>query len=76
MPVPHVGRPLKRLEDPKLITGTDKGIGESATIGSTPAVTNAVLDTLSPLGVETLDLPLTAAKIWQAMRSAPTGAKS
>ena len=65
-----------RTHSPRTTLGV-KGIGESATIGSTPAVTNAVLDALSPLGVETLDPPLTAAKIWQAMRSAPAkGAKS
>src|SRR5581483_56236 len=36
-----------------------KGIGESATIGSTPAIANAVLDALAPLGVQDLDVPLT-----------------
>jgi carbon-monoxide dehydrogenase large subunit len=46
-----------------------KGIGESATIGSTPAVAGAVLDALLPLGVEHLDLPLTPAKIWHAIRA-------
>jgi carbon-monoxide dehydrogenase large subunit len=35
-----------------------KGIGEAATIGSTPAVANAVVDALRPLGVKHLDLPL------------------
>jgi carbon-monoxide dehydrogenase large subunit len=44
-----------------------KGIGESATIGSTPAVANAVLDALAPIGVLHLDLPLTPAKIWAAI---------
>ncbi len=46
-----------------------KGIGESATIGSTPAVANAVLDALAPLGVEHLDLPLTPEKVWRAIRA-------
>lgn len=45
-----------------------KGIGESATIGSTPAVVNAVLDALAPFGVRHLDPPLTAPKIWAALR--------
>jgi carbon-monoxide dehydrogenase large subunit len=45
-----------------------KGIGESATIGSTPAVTNAVMDALAPFGVTSLDPPLTAAKLWAAMQ--------
>ncbi len=47
-----------------------KGIGESATIGSTPAVANAVLDALRPLGVGHLDIPLTPARIWQALAAA------
>ncbi|MBI4587667.1 MAG: xanthine dehydrogenase family protein molybdopterin-binding subunit [Candidatus Rokubacteria bacterium] len=46
-----------------------KGIGESATIGSTPAIANAVLDALAPFGVEHLDLPLTPEKIWRAIRA-------
>jgi aerobic carbon-monoxide dehydrogenase large subunit len=48
-----------------------KGIGESATIGSTPAIANAVLDALAPLGVGELDIPLTADAVWQALRSVP-----
>ena len=47
-----------------------KGIGEAATIGSTPAVTNAVVDALSHLGVTHLDMPLTSQKIWGAIRAA------
>jgi len=43
-----------------------KGIGESATVGSTPAVQNAVLDALSHLGVRHLDLPLTPETVWRA----------
>ena len=45
-----------------------KGIGEGGTIGSTPAVANAVMDALRPLGVDNLDMPLTPFKIWQAIR--------
>jgi carbon-monoxide dehydrogenase large subunit len=47
-----------------------KGIGESATIGSTPAIANAVLDALAPLGVRDLDIPLTADAVWQAIQAA------
>ena len=47
-----------------------KGIGESGTIGSTPAVQNAVIDALSHLGVRHIDMPLTAEKVWQAVRDA------
>lgn len=48
-----------------------KGIGESATIGSTPAVVNAAVDALSHLGVRHLDPPLTPEKVWRAIREAP-----
>jgi carbon-monoxide dehydrogenase large subunit len=44
-----------------------KGIGESGTIGSTPAVQNAVIDALAPFGVEHLDMPATAEKVWRAI---------
>ncbi|MFA5884935.1 MAG: xanthine dehydrogenase family protein molybdopterin-binding subunit [Acidimicrobiia bacterium] len=47
-----------------------KGIGESATIGSTPAVQNAVIDALSHLGVIHLDMPFTAERVWQAIQGA------
>ncbi|PRX50285.1 carbon-monoxide dehydrogenase large subunit [Prauserella shujinwangii] len=50
-----------------------KGIGESATIGSTPAVQNAVLDALRHLGVRHLDLPLTPQRVWRAVRDAAEG---
>jgi carbon-monoxide dehydrogenase large subunit len=49
-----------------------KGIGEAATIGSTPAVVNAVMDALKPLGVRHLDMPLSPPKIWQAIVAAET----
>lgn len=45
-----------------------KGIGESGTIGSTPAVQNAVIDAVSHLGVRHIDMPLTAEKVWRAIR--------
>lgn len=47
-----------------------KGIGEAATIGSTPAIANAVMDALKPFGVTHLDLPLTSQKVWNAIHSA------
>ena len=46
-----------------------KGIGESGTIGSTPAVQNAVIDALSHLGVRHLDMPFTAERVWRAINS-------
>jgi carbon-monoxide dehydrogenase large subunit len=45
-----------------------KGIGEAATIGSTPAVQNAVCDALSHLGIRHVDLPLTPENVWTALR--------
>jgi carbon-monoxide dehydrogenase large subunit len=44
-----------------------KGIGEAATIGSTPAVVNAVVDALRPLGVRHLDMPLRPERVWRAI---------
>ncbi|HEY7626734.1 MAG TPA: molybdopterin cofactor-binding domain-containing protein, partial [Ilumatobacteraceae bacterium] len=46
-----------------------KGIGESGTIGSTPAIHNAVVDALSHLGVEHLDMPCTPERVWAALAS-------
>jgi carbon-monoxide dehydrogenase large subunit len=47
-----------------------KGIGESGTIGSTPAVHNAVVDAVSHLGVRHIPMPCTAERVWQAIQSA------
>src|SRR6266571_1203658 len=44
-----------------------KGVGEAGTIGATPAIANAVIDALSPLGVRHLDLPLTPERVWRAI---------
>jgi carbon-monoxide dehydrogenase large subunit len=44
-----------------------KGIGESGTIGSTPAVQSAVIDALSPFGITHLDMPLTPERVWRAI---------
>jgi carbon-monoxide dehydrogenase large subunit len=45
-----------------------KGIGESGTIGSTPAVQNAVVDALSHKGVRHIDMPLSPERVWRAIR--------
>jgi CO/xanthine dehydrogenase Mo-binding subunit len=47
-----------------------KGIGELATIGSTPAIVNAVVDALSPFGITHLDMPLKPQRLWQAIADA------
>jgi carbon-monoxide dehydrogenase large subunit len=46
-----------------------KGIGESGTIGSTPAVHNAVIDALSHLGVRHLDMPASPQRVWEAIQA-------
>jgi carbon-monoxide dehydrogenase large subunit len=50
-----------------------KGIGESATVGSTPAVQNAVVDALAHLGVRHIDLPCSPERVWRAIRRANAG---
>jgi carbon-monoxide dehydrogenase large subunit len=49
-----------------------KGIGESGTIGATPAIQSAVIDALSHLGVTHVDLPATAERVWRAIGQAST----
>ena len=46
-----------------------KGVGESGCTGSLPALANAVMDALRPLGIGHLDMPLTSAKVWSALRA-------
>jgi len=50
-----------------------KGIGETGTIASTPTVYNAVIDALKPLGVEQIEMPLTAPRVWAAIQQARGG---
>ena len=45
-----------------------KGIGESATVGSPPAIVNAVIDALKPFGVRHADMPLTPSRVWETMQ--------
>ena len=58
-PVPCPGNPL----------GV-KGAGEAGTTGALPAIANAMLDALRPLGVRSLDFPFTPERVWQAIRQA------
>jgi carbon-monoxide dehydrogenase large subunit len=46
-----------------------KGAGEAGTIGATPAIANAVMDALEPLGISHLDLPLTPERVWRAIHA-------
>jgi carbon-monoxide dehydrogenase large subunit len=50
-----------------------KGIGEASTIGSTPAIQNAVIDAVSHLGIRHLDMPCTPLRVWEAVRAAEAG---
>jgi len=50
-----------------------KGIGEAATIGSTPAIQNAVIDAVSHLGVRHIDMPCTPERVWAAVEAARRG---
>jgi carbon-monoxide dehydrogenase large subunit len=45
-----------------------KGAGEAGTVGALPAIVNAVMDALTPLGVKHIDMPTTSARIWQAIQ--------
>jgi carbon-monoxide dehydrogenase large subunit len=60
---------LARTETPTPVTPLGvKGVGEAGTIGSTPAVVNAVVDALVPFGVTHIDMPLKPEKIWRLCR--------
>jgi carbon-monoxide dehydrogenase large subunit len=50
-----------------------KGIGEASTIGSTPAVQNAVIDAVAHLGVRHIDMPCTSERVWRTIRDAEAG---
>jgi carbon-monoxide dehydrogenase large subunit len=47
-----------------------KGVGESGCVSAPPAIVNAVLDALSPLGIRDLNMPLTSEKVWRAIQLA------
>jgi carbon-monoxide dehydrogenase large subunit len=46
-----------------------KGIGESGTVGSTPAVQSAVVDALSHLGIRHVDMPTSPERVWRAIQA-------
>jgi len=49
-----------------------KGVGESSNVGSPPAVVNAVVDALEPFGVRHIDMPVTPARVWEAIQHGST----
>jgi aerobic carbon-monoxide dehydrogenase large subunit len=52
-----------------------KGIGEAGSIGSTPAVQNAVVDAVAHLGVRHIDMPVTSRRVWQALQAVQPGSE-
>jgi len=52
-----------------------KGVGEAGTIASTPAVVNAIVDALRPLGVTDVEMPCTPERVWRAIQEARGGAR-
>ena len=71
--MPRAGAlPELRLVDRPVVSPLNvlgaKGAGEAGATGAVPAITNAVLHALSPLGIQHLDMPLTPSRVWQAMR--------
>ena len=66
---------LSRTETPTPVNPLGiKGIGEAGTIGSTPAIVNAVVDALAPFGVTHIDMPFTPQKIWRLCQGAKAAA--
>ena len=50
-----------------------KGAGEAGTVGALPAIVNAVVGALAPLGVKSLDMPATSERIWRAANGKSAG---
>jgi carbon-monoxide dehydrogenase large subunit len=67
--VPHFETARTETPTPTNTLGV-KGVGEAATIACSPAVVSSVLDALKPLGVTSLDMPLTPMRVWQAIQAA------
>jgi aerobic carbon-monoxide dehydrogenase large subunit len=76
---------LPRIETARTVTPTPvnplgvKGVGEAGTIGATPALVNAVVDALAPLGVRHIDMPIRRERVFELLRkarTAPAGRKS
>jgi aerobic carbon-monoxide dehydrogenase large subunit len=60
-----------RTETPSPVNSLGvKGVGEAGTIGATPAICNAVVDALRPLGVTFINMPLSPMRVWQAINEA------
>ena len=66
--------PSFRCRNNEIITAANplgaKGAGEAGTVGALAAVMNAIVDALAPLGIDQVEMPATAERIWQAIRRA------
>ena len=72
--MPRAGMlPDIRMFDRPLPSGNNslgaKGMGESGCTASMPALANAMMDALRPIGVRHLDMPFTPARVWDAIRT-------
>lgn len=70
--VPHFITDLVQTPSPHNPLGA-KGIGEAGCTGGPPAIVNAVLDALAPLGIKTIDMPMRPEKIWSLVQAARKG---
>jgi carbon-monoxide dehydrogenase large subunit len=66
--VPPIDGELRETPSPWNPLGA-KGVGEGGSIGTPAAVANAVADALAPLGIDHVDLPFTASRVWEAMEA-------
>lgn len=73
--VPPIDFAYREVPSPRNPLGV-KGAGEAGTIGAPPAVVNAVIDALSPFGIDHLDMPLTPLKVWLALQSGKTASST
>ena len=67
--LPDIEALLVETPSPRNVLGA-KGVGESGPIGALPAVLNAIVDALTPLGVTFVDMPATPERVWRAIQSA------
>jgi carbon-monoxide dehydrogenase large subunit len=66
MELPMIERVVSETPTPRNPLGA-KGIGEAASVGSTPAIQNAVIDAVSHLGIRHIDMPCTPERVWTAL---------
>ena len=62
-----------RTESPSANRLGVKGVGEAGTIASTPAVVNAIVDALRPMGIRDITMPCTPERVWRAIQTARSG---